>query len=343
MRREVIAIEDAVGKILCHDVTRIVAGEFKGPLFRKGHLIREEDIPKLKKIGKEHIYILKMDEEDVHEDEAGVRIGRAAAGPGVRISGPVESKVNLVANRPGLLKIRVDMLARVNFLPDVIIATLPTNSTVQAGEIVAGTKVIPLVVKEETISAAEEILQAGSLVEVKPFHSKLFGIIVTGGEVYRGKIKDSFGPMLKDKVINLGSKVGWLNYAPDEAIMIARLIGRQVAIGAEVILVTGGMSVDPDDVTPRGIKMAGVEIISYGAPVLPGAMFLMGYMGEIPVLGVPACAMFNQVTILDLLLPRILAGEMITGEDICTLGHGGLCQNCDSCRFPQCTFGCGGR
>lgn len=343
MRQEVIAVEDAVGKVLCHDVTRIVAGEFKGPLFKKGHLITKEDICKLKEIGKDHIYIMELGQDEIHEDKAGMRLGQAAVGPGVKLSGPIESKVNLIAARSGLLKIRVDLLEKVNSLPDVIMSTLPTNSIVREGEIVAGTKVIPLVTKEETISAAEEILQSGPLAEIKTIQSKLFGIIVTGGEVYRGEITDSFGPTLREKVIKIGSQVGWLDYAPDEGTKIARLIRQQAMAGAEVILVTGGMSVDPDDVTPLGIKLAGVEILCYGAPVLPGAMFLLGYMGEIPVLGVPACAMYYRVTILDLLLPRILTGEMISKQDIISLGHGGLCQSCDSCRFPQCNFGSAGR
>lgn len=342
MRKEVVAVEAAVGHILCHDVTRIVPGEFKGPQFRKGHVIRDADVEPLRQAGKDHIFILELDQDDVHEDEAGLRLGRPAAGPGVRLAGPVESRVNLLAARPGLLKVDVARLEAVNSLPGVVLATLPSNTVVQEGEVVGGTKVIPLVIEERILAAAEAILSQGPVVQVRPFLPKRAGVIVTGGEIHRNQTRDAFAPLLREKLAAFGSDLAWLDFAPDEATAIAQLITGQAEAGAELILVTGGMSVDPDDVTPAGIALAGVEVVQYGAPVLPGAMFLLGYRADLPVLGVPACSMFFRVTILDLILPRLLAGERLSRRDILSLAHGGLCRSCQPCRFPACSFGSGG-
>lgn len=339
MQVQVIRVEDAVGKVLSHDITKIVRGEFKGPAFRKGHIIREEDIIELRKMGKDNIYVLKMEAEDVHEDEAGIRLGRAAAGPGITWSGPKESRVNLFAGKAGLLKINISALEAVNDLPEVVLATLPNNTPVTEGELVAGTKVIPLVVKEEVLKAFENICAPGGILSVESFQPKKVGIIVTGGEVYHGRIKDAFGPVLKQKVESYGSQVLETGYSPDDAGEISRLIHEMITAGAELVLVSGGMSVDPDDVTPEGICQSGATIEKYGAPVLPGAMFLLAYLGETPIIGVPACGMYFRTTILDLVLPRLLTGERLTRRDVVALAHGGLCRNCQECRYPRCSFG----
>lgn len=342
MRKEKIKVEHAIGKILSHDITKIVRGEFKGRAFKKGHMITDGDVQELLKLGKEHIYVLALDTGDVHEDEAGIRLGRAVAGSNVEWKGPKESRVNLFAKVPGVLKINIGALEAINDLPDVVMATLPHNTVVKQGEMLAGTKVIPLIVGEQVLTAAEEIAnEVGELIKVVPFMKKQVGIVVTGNEVYKGRIKDTFGPVLIDKIISYGSEVIKLAYAPDDADVIAEKIKGLMEAGAEFILVSGGMSVDPDDVSPIGIQKSGAEIVKYGAAALPGAMFLMAYNGDVPIMGVPACGMFFKITILDLLLPRIFIGEKITRKDIVKLAHGGLCRACPQCHYPNCNFGMG--
>lgn len=343
MRTEIIRVEDAVGRVLCHDITRIVKDNFKGTAYKKGHVITPGDIPELLKLGKEHVFVLELEPGEIHEDEAGIRLGRVAAGSGT-VAGPVkESRVNIYADIDGLLKIDIPSLEAINELPQVILSTLASNSVVNKGELLAGTKVIPLVIEEEVINEAERIgNEAQGIIRVIPFKSKKAAILVTGSEVYKGRITDTFGPVLAEKVRNYGSQVVDTVYAPDDADFIAREIKRMANDGAEIIFVSGGMSVDPDDVTPSGIKMSGAELVKYGAPALPGAMFLMAYLGDTAVMGIPACGMYFKITVLDLLLPRILAGEKITSRDIIKLAHGGLCRSCaEGCRYPNCSFGKG--
>jgi len=342
MKLKIIKAEEAVGKVLSHDITQIVKGEFKGAPFKKGQIIKQEDIPALLKLGKENIYILDLEPGDIHEDDAGVRLGTAFAGDGVTWSGPRESRVNLYAGCDGLLKINVPALEAINELPDVILSTLPDNMTVRKGELLAGTKVIPLVVPEQTVSTAEDICrQAGWIMRVLPFQRFKVGVVITGNEVYKKRIRDDFGPVITEKVESFGSKVMAVEFAPDNAEIIAAKINQMAGDGAGMIIVTGGMSVDPDDVTPNAIRLAGAKVEKYGAPALPGAMFMLAYLGNLPVMGVPACGMFFKITVVDLILPRLLAGERVTRKDIVALAHGGLCRSCIDCRYPNCTFGKG--
>ena len=337
-----IRVEEAVGRVLCHDLTKIVRGQYKGARFKKGQVIKEEDVEELLKMGKEQVYVLELEPGDLHEDEAGLRLGRAAAGPGVEISAPKESRVNLYASIDGLLKVNVPALEAINCLEDVVFATLPNNSVVKKGDLLAGTKVVPLVTREGTIKEVESICrQAGWVLKVIPFKKLNAGLIITGNEVFKKRIRDDFGPVMAGKLESFGSGVKFLAYAPDDAAEIADRIKDMAVGGAQLIIVTGGMSVDPDDVTPLAIKMSGAEVEKYGAPVLPGAMFMLAYLGDIPVLGMPACGMFFKTTVLDLILPRLLCGERVKRSDIVSLAHGGLCQGCERCRFPNCTFGKG--
>lgn len=342
MRIQTIKVEEAVGKVLSHDITKIVKGESKGASFKKGHIIKIEDIPELLKLGKENIYILDLDQTDVHEDNAGIRLGNAVSGTGTTWSGPKESRVNIYAEYEGLLKVNIPALEEINDLPDVILSTLPNNTVVKKGDLLAGTKVIPLVVPEQTVLTAENICrQAGWVVKVLPFQSLKFGVVITGNEVYKKRIRDGFGPVIKEKVEAYGSSVLGVDFAPDDVEVIASKINKMSDDGADIIIVTGGMSVDPDDVTPKAIRLTGANVEKYGSPALPGAMFMLAYLGDIPVMGVPACGMFFKITIVDLLLPRLLAGERVTRRDIVALANGGLCKACPECRYPNCTFGKG--
>ena len=340
MKKEIIRTEDAVGKVLAHDITRIVKGEFKGSLFKKGHVIRPEDVDRLLDVGKSNIYVLELGDSEIHEDEAGIRLGEALKGSGVYTKPPKESRVNLFAEYDGVLKIDVDALQEVNDQPLVICATLPNNTPVKKDQMVAGTKVIPLIVEEKDILAAEDACRkAGQVIEVKPYHKKKVGCVITGSEVFYNRIPDGFAPVITEKVEHYGSEILEITYAPDDLDIITEKILDLKAKGADVIFTTGGMSVDPDDLTPSAIRKSGADIVIYGASALPGAMFMMAYLGDIPILGVPACGMFFRTTVVDLLLPRIFADERITKRDITSLGAGGLCMQCETCVWPKCTFG----
>lgn len=335
-----VRVEDAVGMVLCHDITRIVPGQFKGPAFRKGHMVREEDIPALLDLGKEHLYIWECGAGHLHENEAALRIAGASAGEGVRITEPVEGKVNLTAARKGLLKINVDGLNQVNEIEEVILSTRHANQVVEEGSMLAGTRVIPLVIKKEKIERVEEICRStGPLLEVGELRRLKAGIITTGSEVYHGRIVDRFTPVIKEKLSRFGCSVIDHVTLPDDAGRITGEVIRMAEKGAEMIITTGGMSVDPDDVTPAGVRAAGAEVITYGAPVLPGAMFLLAYLKDIPVMGLPACVMYFKATVFDLVLPRVLAGERVSRKDLARMGHGGLCLGCSQCRYPDCSFG----
>jgi hypothetical protein len=337
-----IPVAEAVGMVLGHDVTRIIPGKEKGPAFRKGHIIREEEIPEFLSIGKENIYVLDLPPGMLHEDDAANRIARAAVGDGIRLSDPVEGRVNMIADADGLLKIDVDGLKRINSLGQIAFSTLHTYQPVREGQAVAGTRVVPLIIDENEVAEAEAVCAAvAPLIQVKAYKACRVGVVTTGSEVYHGRIKDGFGPVVEKKFKALGSRVIRQILVSDDPQMTVDAIHALIADGAEMIMVTGGMSVDPDDQTPASIRAAGGQVISYGAPVFPGAMFMLATIGDIPVAGLPGCVMYYPTSIFELVIPRLLAGEMLTADDIAAMGHGGLCAGCKQCRYPVCGFGKG--
>ena len=337
---EKVPVEESVGMILCHDITEIVPGKFKGVAFKKGHIIHEEDVEKLLNLGKSNIYIWEVKEGVLHENEAAERMAKASIGENIEITKPKEGKVSLNSKIKGLLKVNIKALDMINDIDEAMFATLHTDIVVKEGTNIAGTRIIPLVIEEEKIIEIEDICKKeGPIIEVLPFKPMKVGIITTGSEVFTGRIEDKFGPVLTKKVEELNGKVIKQEFSPDDASIISSKIKELLALGADIILTTGGMSVDPDDVTPTGIKDAGANIETYGAPTLPGAMFLLAYIGDTPVLGLPGCVMYCKTTIFDLILPRIMAGEKVNRKDIRKLGHGGLCLNCETCVFPNCSFG----
>ena len=347
---KIIPVSEAVGTVLSHDITEIRPGEFKGRAFKKGHIVRKEDIEHLRRIGKENLYILEIKDDEMHENDAADIMANALAGDGVRLNGEAnEGKINLVAEKDGLLKVNREALLSFNMLGEVACATVHNNTVVKKGQILAGTRAVPLVVKrpivEEAVKRAED---AGSILSVKEIRKPKAGVVITGNEVYHGKIKDAFEPVIRKKIKAVGGEVAGLHFAPDDAEFIEARIKELIDGGADLIITTGGMSVDPDDVTRFAIRNIGVEELYYGSPVLPGSMFLVAYVGAglkpartepIPILGIPACGMYANITIFDLVLPRVLAGERIGRKEIAELGHGGLCLKCKKCRYPVCPFG----
>lgn len=336
-----LSVDQAVGMVLPHDITEIVKDKFKGCAFRKGHVIRPEDVEHLRRLGKEHIYVLELRENEIHENDAALIMAEALAGTGAEYSDEVkEGKVSIRAAQDGLLKINKEALFRFNLLGEVMCATLHTNTPVRKGEQIAAVRLIPLVGERKLVMEAAASAKAGEkIVRVLPLAHVQAGLVITGSEVYYGRIEDKFEQVLRHKIGELGSSVVRVGFAPDDAAMIAAEIRHCLEAGAELIITSGGMSVDPDDVTRKGIKDAGAEDIVYGTPVLPGAMFLVGRINHVPVVGLPACGMFHSITVFDLVLPRILVGERLGRADFADMGHGGLCRKCAICHYPVCNFG----
>lgn len=334
-----VAVNQAVGTVLAHDLTQIIPGQYKGPKFKKGHIITEDDIPILLSMGKKHLFVLEKNDTDVHENEAAYRIASKAAGEGIDLTEPSEGKIELKAAVDGLLKIDKEKLFQLVSQDEIMFATIHENIVVRKGEKLAGTRIIPLFVSKDILCKAEAILAGEPIIKIIPLKEMRVGVVTTGSEVYNGIIEDAFGPVLIKKFGHLGSKVEKQLFADDDEKMIADCINQLIKEGMDIIGITGGMSVDPDDRTPAGIRRAGGEVISYGAPVLPGAMFMLSYINDIPIVGLPGCVMYSCTSIFDLIVPRLLAGERITKQDINKLAHGGLCLNCKVCTFPVCGFG----
>jgi len=340
--KQVVSLEEAVGFPLAHDITEIRAGEFKGPAFSKGHILKNEDLDHLRRLGKNHLYVLKPEADEMHEDEAAGVIAKALCGEGVGWDGPPkEGKITITASRDGLLKIDTDALLQFNMQGDVMCATRHTNSVVKKGMTIAGTRAIPLVVSRKNVDMA---LQAAhdstdSILRVVPIAKSNVGIMITGNEVFNGLIEDKFEAVITKKVKELGGTILEVVFLPDDDETIAAAATRLLDNGADLLITTGGMSVDPDDRTRHALKKIGIHDIVYGTPVLPGAMFMVAYLGKTPILGIPACGMYSARTILDLIYPRVLTGEKITRKDIAELGHGGLCLDCKVCTYPICPFG----
>jgi hypothetical protein len=332
-----------MGIKLAHDITEIRPGEYKGPAFRKGHTVCDEDICHLQRLGKNQLYVIDLAEDEIHENEAAAIMAEALAGEGIVWKDePREGKINLLAGRDGLFSVKSAALAAFNMVDEVMCATLHNHTQVKKGDLVAGTRAIPLVMKRAPVERAAAIAkQNGSVLSVLPLRGAKVGLVITGNEVYHGLIEDRFAPILTEKISALGSKVAALDFAPDDAEVIKRVIHTQLDQGCDLLLLSGGMSVDPDDVTRNGIRLAGETELHYGAAVLPGSMFLVAYLGEVPLLGVPACGLYHRITVLDLILPRILAGERIGKAELGFLGHGSLCLDCSECTYPKCHFGKG--
>lgn len=338
---KIIPIDEAVGMILAHDMTEIIPGKSKGAVFQKGHQVKSEDLCRLMRMGKNHLYVLDLKENQVHEDDAVYELAMALSGPGVIFSGsPREGKLELKAAYPGLLKVNVDALVEFNMVEDVMCASAHHNTCIAKNQGLAATRAIPLVIERQELERAVKIARkAFPIFSVALFNPMKIRLIITGDEVYNGLIEDRFQAIVERKVTALGASLEETVILPDDRAMIAHQIRAYQKKETDLIITTGGMSVDPDDVTKAGIEEAGFDPIHYSAAVLPGAMFLLGYNKTTTVIGLPACGLYHETTIFDLILPRLLAGEKPGKRDLAKLCHGGLCQNCTPCRFPVCPFG----
>lgn len=340
---KLIKTEDAVGHVLCHDITQIIKGVKKDAVFRKGHVVTEEDIPVLLSVGKENLYVWENDESMLHENDAAEILYDICAGSHMHGSEIKEGKIELIADIDGVLKIRRDGLVALNSMGEIMVASRHGDFPVKKGDSIAGTRIIPLVIKKEKMERARQVAGTDPLFEILPYRLKKAGVVTTGSEVAKGRIKDTFTPVIEEKLAEYGIRMTKHAVCSDDHEDITKQINAMIAEGVELVICTGGMSVDPDDKTPLAIKNSGARIVSYGAPVLPGAMFLLSYYEKegktVPVLGLPGCVMYARRTVFDLVLPRIAAGEVIAKEELDRLGEGGLCLGCDVCTYPNCGFG----
>lgn len=335
-----IKTEDAVGHVLCHDITQIIKGVSKGPVFRKGHIIQEEDVPVLLSVGKEHVYIWEFDNSMLHENDAAAIMRDFSMGDNMHATEATEGKIELVADCDGVLVINREGLQAVNSIGDMMIASRHGGFSVKKGDKLAGMRVIPLVIAKDKMEIAKKAAGTELLFRIVPFSAKTAGVITTGNEVFKGRIADTFTPVIEEKLAEFGITMTQHVTLADDPAAITAAIQDMLAQGVDMVFCTGGMSVDPDDQTPLAIKNTGAHIISYGAPVLPGAMFLLAYAADgRPIVGLPGCVMYSKRTIFDLVLPSLAAGIRIQADTLQRLGEGGLCLNCPVCTFPNCGFG----
>ena len=347
---KLIQTVDAEGTVLCHDITQIIKGVTKDAVFRKGHVVTREDIPVLLSVGKDQLYVWEKEDGMLHENDAAEILCDMCKGQNMERSQAKEGKIELTAACDGLLKVDNRGLKAVNGFGQMMIAARHGNFAVKKGDKLAGTRIIPLVIEEEKMEAAKRAAAEATggcpILELKPFLHKKAGIVTTGNEVFYGRIQDTFTPVIRGKLSEFDTEViDHVTWNDDDTKVTASILD-MIQKGADVVVCTGGMSVDPDDKTPLAIRNTGADIVSYGAPVLPGAMFLLAYYqvrdGENPrtvaIMGLPGCVMYAKRTIFDLVLPRIMADDQVTADDLAALGQGGLCLNCPECTFPNCGF-----
>lgn len=333
-----IPVEQAVGMTLCHDITKMVDG-FKGAAFRRGHVIREEDIEELLNIGKKTVFVWEENAGEIHEEDCALRMAAMAPVQGAHYTAPSEGKVLLMADTRGMLRVDTELLREINSIGDITISTLPDHYPVESGARLASMRIVPLVTKEEQIIAAERLCAQRKLLDLRPYAHKKIGVIITGSEVYSGRIKDKFEPVVRRKMESYPAEILGVTICDDDLDMIIHSAKAYLAKGADFLIFTGGMSVDPDDLTPTAIRRLGAQVVSHGVPSQPGNMTLVAYLSDVAILGVPGAAISLPTTIFDVLLPQIFTGDKLTKDDLIRLGDGGLCQMCRACHFPNCTFG----
>ncbi len=333
-----VKVQDAIGMTLCHDITAMVDG-FKGAAFKRGHVITQEDIPKLLDIGKQHVFIWEENAGEIHEEDAARRLSQMTTVDGAHYGSVSEGKIQLFADQDGMFRVDKALLAAVNRIGDITITTLPDHYPVKAGDRLASMRIVPLVTEERQIAEAEALCAGKQLYDLRPFKPLKVGIIITGSEIYHGRIKDKFERVARAKLAHYPAEILGVHVCDDELDMIVGAGRALLAEGTELLIFSGGMSVDPDDLTPSAIREMGAEIISYGVPSQPGNMTLVAYLDQAALLGVPGAAISRPTTMFDVLLPQIFCGDPLTKDDLIRLGEGGLCQMCDNCHFPNCTFG----
>lgn len=333
-----VKVEDAVGMTLCHDITAMRDG-FKGAAFKRGHQIKEEDIPQLLDLGKKTVFIWEENAGELHEEDCALRMAAMAPVEGADYTEPSEGKVLLIAKERGMFRVDRQLLHQINSIGDLTITTLPDHYPVEPGARLASMRIVPLVTQESQILEAERLCEGKKLLDLRPYQKKKIGVIITGSEVYSGRIQDKFEPVVRRKMEQYPSEILGVTICDDDLDMIVNAAKTFLEQGADFLIFTGGMSVDPDDLTPTAIRQLGAEIVTHGVPAQPGNMTLVAYIQDVAILGVPGAAISLPTTIFDVLLPQIFAGDRLTKEELIHLEDGGLCQMCKVCHYPNCSFG----
>ena len=333
-----INVEEAVGMELCHDITAIRDG-FKGAEFKRGHIITEEDIPRLLNLGKKQIFVWEENAGEIHEEECAIRLAEAAPVEGAHWEGPSEGKMMLKADVRGMFRVDKELLAQINSIGDITFTSIPDHYPVEEGARLASVRIVPLVTKEEQIIKAEELCKGRKLLDLRPYKMMKTGIVITGSEIYNGRIQDKFEPVIRKKLENYPAEILGVTICDDDLDMIMSASKAYMEQGADLIIYSGGMSVDPDDLTPTAIRQLSDQFVTQGVPSQPGNMTTIAYCGDIVLTGVPSAAISQPTTVLDAILPQIFAGDKFTKEELMRLGDGGLCQQCKPCHFPCCPYG----
>ena len=324
---------------LCHDITAMFDG-FKGALFRRGHVIEAADIPRLLDIGKQNVFVWEPEAGEIHEEDAALRMAAMAPVAGAHYEGPSEGKVVLKADSAGMFRVNTPLLRQINSIGDLTISTIPDHYPVQPGMKLASARIVPLVTQQAQIEAAEALCKDERLLDLLPYQAKKAGIIITGSEVYHGRIKDKFEAVARRKLAHYPCEILGVTLCDDDLAMLTGAARDFLDRGADLLIFSGGMSVDPDDLTPSAIRALGAEVVSYGVPAQPGNMTLVAYLDGCAVLGVPGASIVLPTTMFDVVLPHVFAGVKFTKAELIALGDGGLCHQCASgCHFPNCTFG----
>lgn len=342
-----IPLQEAIGRPLAHDLTQIDAKNHKkSARFKKGQVITAEDIPVLMDMGRENLSVMEMSPGDVHEDDAALALGGVLCGDNLRLTQPEEGRCNLVAEKSGLLWYIAETVNRVNQDPDWVLSALAPHRPVLAGQTVAGFRIRPLVLEDYRVERAVAAVRGSKPFKILPFENLKVGLVTTGKEIFDKRVEDAFRPKLDEKLSRLSGTVIGQRYSRDTVEEISQAVRAFIEEGAEVIICTGGMSVDADDKTPGAIRSVCRKISFQGTPALPGAMLMLGWAKpktgerEIAVIGAPACVAFDDRTALDKLLPFIFAG-IEPGDLVRRWGVGGMCEHCHVCHYPSCSFAAG--
>lgn len=333
-----VKVEDSVGLTLCHDITAMYDG-FKGVAFKRGHIITKEDIPKLLDYGKKNVFIWEENAGEIHEEDAAIRLANMTRITSGHYTDVSEGKILLISDVEGLFVVDEKLLYDINSIGDITITTIQNHYHIKKGQRLVSMRIVPLVTKIEQIEKAEELTKNNKLYDIYPFKKKKVGVIITGSEVYTGRVIDKFEPVCRNKLSKFDADILGVKICDDDVKMIENVANDFINNGAEILIFTGGMSVDPDDITPSAIRNIGANIISHGVPSQPGNMTLVAYKGDVAMVGVPGAAISLPITTFDVLLPQLFTDLKITKEDLLNLAVGGLCQLCDKCHYPNCTFG----
>lgn len=336
---KLIDVENSIGTVLCHDLTQIIPGKFKDVRFKKGHIIKKEDIPILLSMGKKHLYVYEIDNNMLHEDEAAEVLKNLCINEYMKESETKEGKIELKSTIRGYFHVDKEKLKKINMINDIIVTTIK-NGDVDIDKKVTAVRVVPLVIDKYKLDMVAKIMDNSSVIKIHPYKIKSCAIITTGSEVYNGIIDDKFTSIVENKLLKYGVVVKNKILCDDNINDISNAIDELKNERLDMIICTGGMSVDADDLTPKAIMSRKVNIVTYGSSMLPGAMFLLGYFeDDTPILGLPGCVMYASSTVFDVVLPKILAKIKWTKEELAELSYGGLCQSCKICHFPNCNFG----